>query len=95
MRRNYNDWMAESIKELTSAGRIRRPFYETVINWIDASWNAINNDLIQRSFKCYGISNSQDETEDELIFDFNSLEKLNQLDDEIELNIRKDNIEND
>ena len=32
MRRNYNDWMAESVKELTSASRIRRPFYETVMN---------------------------------------------------------------
>jgi len=58
-------------------------------------WNAIDNDLIQQSFKYYDISNSQDETEDELIFDFNSLEKLNQLNNEIELNIRKDNIEDD
>ncbi len=95
MRRNYNDWMAESVKELTPAGKIRRPSYETVVNWIDASWNAVDNGLIQRSFKCCGISNSWDGTEDELIFDFNSLEKPNQLDDEIELNIRKDNIEDD
>ena len=46
MRRNYNDWMAKSVKELTSAGKIRRPSYEIVVNWIDASWNTIDNGLI-------------------------------------------------
>jgi len=58
-------------------------------------WNAIDNDLIQQSFKYYDISNSQDETEDELIFNFNFFKKSNQLDDEIELNIKKDNIKDD
>ncbi len=32
MRRNYNDWMAKSVKELIPAGRIRRPSYKTVVN---------------------------------------------------------------
>ncbi len=35
MKRNYNDWIAKFVKELTSADRIRRPSYETVINQID------------------------------------------------------------
>jgi hypothetical protein len=97
MRRNYNDWMAESVKELTPAGKIKRPSYETVVNWVNASWNAIDSNLIQRSFKCCGVSNNRDGTEDNLIFDFKFLEKPNQLDDGIEIqeNIREGNVEED
>ncbi len=43
MKRNYNDWMAKSVKKLIPANKIRRSFYETVVNWIDASWNAVDN----------------------------------------------------
>ena len=34
MRRNYNEWMVEFVKELTPAGKIKRPSYETVVDWI-------------------------------------------------------------
>jgi hypothetical protein len=68
MRKNYNNWMSESVKELTPAGRIKRPSYETVVDWVNRSWNAVDS-LIQWSFKCCGISNKRDGTEDNLIFD--------------------------
>ena len=38
--------MAKSVKELTSAGKIKRLSYKIVVNWINASWNAIDNSLI-------------------------------------------------
>ncbi|GES85817.1 pogo transposable element with KRAB domain [Rhizophagus clarus] len=31
MRRNYNEWMVEAVKELTPAGNLKKPSYETVI----------------------------------------------------------------
>jgi hypothetical protein len=62
--------MSESVKELTPAGRIRRPSYETVVNWVNTSWNAVDISLIQRSFKCCGISNKRDGSEDKYIFDY-------------------------
>ena len=34
MRQNYNEWMMEEIKELTPTGKLKRPFYETVANWL-------------------------------------------------------------
>ena len=77
--------MADSVKELTPAGNIKRPSYEIVVNQINNSWNTIDVNLIQRSFKCYGISNKHDGTEDELIFDYNCLEQLNQSNDRIEI----------
>jgi len=41
--------------------------------------------LIQRSFKCCGISNKHDGTEDELIFDYNHLRQSGQSDDRVEI----------
>ena len=75
MRRNYNEWMSESVKELTPAGRIRRPSYETVVDWVNRSWNAVDVNLVKRSFKCCGISNNRDGTEDNWIFDYRHLEQ--------------------
>jgi hypothetical protein len=85
MRRNYNNWMADSVKELTPAGNIKKPSYETVVNWVNDSWNAVDVNLIQRSFKCCGISNKRDGTEDELIFDYDLFNQSGQLDNEVEI----------
>ena len=85
MRRNYNDWMIESAKELTPTGKIKRPSYKTVVNWINISWNAVDVNLIWQSFKCCGISNKRDRTEDELIFDYDHLGQSRQLNDEVEV----------
>jgi hypothetical protein len=62
--------MAEEIKELTPSGRIKRPAYSTVAKWIEKAWKDIDTILIQRSFKCCGISNARDSSEDDLIFDY-------------------------
>jgi hypothetical protein len=92
MRKNYNDWMSESVKELTPAGRIKRPSYETVVNWVNRSWDAIDVSLIQQSFKCCGISNKRDGTEDDWIFDY---ERLKQVKSSDEVEILDNDNEND
>src|SRR5437763_10103229 len=81
MQKYYNNWMSESVRELTPAGRIKRPSYETVVNWVNRSWNAIDTSLIQRSFKCCGISNKRDGTEDDWIFDYRRLEQTKSSDE--------------
>ncbi|GBB83249.1 hypothetical protein RclHR1_01000005 [Rhizophagus clarus] len=83
MRRYYNEWMAETIKELTPTGKFRRPSYETVAHWVKDSWDAVDVNLIQRSFKCCGISNKRDGTEDDWIFNYDRLKQNNQLNDEV------------
>ena len=62
--------MAEEIKKLTPTGRIQRPAYNLVAQWVKISWDKIDPMLIQRSFKCCGISNSRDGSEDKYIFDY-------------------------
>ena len=56
--------MTETVKELTSTNKFKRPFYETVANWIKDSWNAVDVNVIRQSFKCYGIFNKHDEIKD-------------------------------
>ncbi|CAB5306191.1 unnamed protein product [Rhizophagus irregularis] len=71
----YNEWMAETIKDLTPTGIIKRPTYETVAHWVKDSWEAVDVNLIWRSFKCYSISNNRDGTKDGWIFNYDRLEQ--------------------
>src|ERR1043165_4127965 len=77
--------------DFTPAGRIKRPSYSTVATWVKESWDEVDNDLIQRSFKCCGISTKTDGSEDHYIFDYNQLSgPVNDSDDEI-IEVEDDN----
>ncbi|GBC04201.1 hypothetical protein RclHR1_05570002 [Rhizophagus clarus] len=78
-------WMAKVVKELTPTSNLKKPSYETVANWVRDSWNAIDVDLIRKSFKCCGISNKCDRTKDDWIFNYNRLRQGNQLGDKVEI----------
>src|ERR1043166_5808455 len=69
--------MNEAIKEYTPSGRIKKPSYSLVANWVKDSWDAIDPNMIKRSFKCCGISNDVNGLEDDLIFDLSKLENVN------------------
>ncbi|GES79033.1 oocyte zinc finger protein XlCOF7.1-like isoform X2 [Rhizophagus clarus] len=77
--------MAEAVKELTLAGNLKKSSYETVANWVRDSWNAVDVDLIRKSFKYCGISNKHNGTEDDWIFNYDRLGQGNQLGDEVEI----------
>src|SRR3990170_143023 len=85
MRQNYNEWMMEEVKELTPTGKLKRPSYETVANWVKDSWNAVDVNLIRRSFKCCGISNNRDGSEDDWIFNYDRLGQADRLNDGVEI----------
>ena len=76
--------MLSTTYNFTSAGRIKRPSYSTIATWIKESWDEVDNNLIQRSFKCCGISTKTDSSEDHYIFDYDKLsDPVNDEDDEI------------
>ncbi|CAG8437665.1 10246_t:CDS:2 [Funneliformis caledonium] len=60
------------ICELTPAGRIKRPSY-AIAEWVKKLWVGVNISLIQKSFKCCRISVARNESEDNLMFDYDSL----------------------
>ncbi|CAB4428805.1 unnamed protein product [Rhizophagus irregularis] len=77
MQHLYNNWMNDTIKDYTPSGKIKRPFYSLMANWIKESWDSVDTNMIRRSFKCCGVSNFLDRSEDSLIFDFNKVQEIN------------------
>ncbi|CAG8855303.1 31963_t:CDS:2, partial [Gigaspora margarita] len=67
----YLDWMGEEVKKLTPTGRIQRPAYNLVAQWIKTAWDQVDPALIKRSFKCYSISTAQDGSEEDFMFNYN------------------------
>ncbi|GET00252.1 pogo transposable element with KRAB domain [Rhizophagus clarus] len=77
VRRLYNNWMNDAIKDYTPSGKIKRPTYSLVANWIKENWDSMDTNMIKRSFKRKGIeeeneidsesesSNNKSESEDE------------------------------
>src|SRR5579859_7658537 len=67
--------MCKAIKDYIPSGKIKRPSYSLVAKWVkEGCWDAIDINMIRRSFKYCGVSNATDGIEDALIFDFDRLE---------------------
>src|SRR5207249_2815710 len=69
--------MNEAIKKYTPSGRIKKPSYSFIANWVKDSWDAIDPNMIKRLFKCCDISNDINGLEDDLIFDLSKLVNVN------------------
>ncbi|GET50680.1 pogo transposable element with KRAB domain [Rhizophagus irregularis DAOM 181602=DAOM 197198] len=69
----YNNWMISNTHTFTPAGKIKRPSYSTVATWVKESWDEVDENLIQRSFKSCGVLTNIDSSEDDCIFDHDSL----------------------
>ena len=50
-------------------GKNRVPSKELVLTWINHAWNEIPGDLIQKSFKSCGITNTLDGSGDDAVWD--------------------------
>ncbi|CAI7887372.1 unnamed protein product [Closterium sp. NIES-54] len=57
----------DGINLTTRAGNLQKPPTETVLRWIDESWEAVPEELVKKAFVTCGISTSIDGTEDHLI----------------------------
>ena len=69
--------MCDAIKDYMPSGKIKRPSYSLVASWVKESWDSMDINMIRNSFKCCGISNNMNGSEDNLIFDFNQSNKEN------------------
>jgi hypothetical protein len=65
--------MALEVKKLTPTGRFQRPPYNLIAEWVKRAWNEIDTQTIRRSFKCCGISNAPNGSEEDLIFDYDKV----------------------
>ena len=70
---------------------MKKPSYLTVATWVKESWDEIDDNLIQRSFKCCEISTKTDGSKDHYIFDYDQLSNpVNDSDDKI-IEVEDDN----
>lgn len=69
VRRLYTEWMAAGNHDLTPAGKIRRPTIDMLCRWILEAWSVIPSEMVVRSFKKTGISNSLDGSEDDALWE--------------------------
>jgi hypothetical protein len=83
--------MISNIHAFTKIGKIKRPSYSTIATWVKESWDKVDEDLIQRSFKSCGISANTDGSEDDYIFNDNL---LHDTDDEVVENSDNLNVKN-
>ena len=59
--RRFYEWMMSDNHLLTPAGNVRRPSLDLICSWITKSWDLILLELISKSCKRTGISNSLDQ----------------------------------
>ncbi|CAG8477108.1 6487_t:CDS:2 [Scutellospora calospora] len=76
VRKFYNDWISQEIKKLIPTGKIQRPAYN----------DSVDIQLIQCSFKCCNVSTMMDGLEEDMIFDYNSLEAFEESNSIIQQN---------
>ena len=64
--------------EFTPAGKKKAPSRNLVLRWIKEAWAEIPQEMVSKSFKTCGISNTLDGTEDDAVYS----EETPELDDE-------------
>ena len=69
MRERWITWMVEGEKSLTPAGNVKAPSLTTVTSWVLEAWRGLPEEMVARSFKKCGISNSIDGTEDDILWE--------------------------
>ena len=65
----WNNWMIEGQKSFTPAGNVRAASLLNVYAWVLDAWRGLSADMVARSFKKCGISNSVDGTEEEILWE--------------------------
>ncbi|KAG0429613.1 hypothetical protein HPB47_023439 [Ixodes persulcatus] len=61
--------LPEDYNDKTPTGRLKRAPLATVLGWILSAWSSVSTDVVSRSFKVTGISNSLDGAEDDCLWE--------------------------
>ena len=69
LREKWMTWMMSGEKTFTPGGQLRAASLVTVCQWVKESWQELSKEMVERSFKKCGISNTLDGTEDDLVWE--------------------------
>ena len=76
--------MVEGEKSFTPAGNVKAPSLTTVTSWVLEACRGLPKEMVARSFKKCGISNSIDGTEDDILWEEEANPEEESEDDESE-----------
>lgn len=76
--------MVKGEKSLTLAGNVKAPSSTTMTSWVLEAWRGLPEEMVTRSFKKCGISNSIDGTEDDILWEEEANPEKESEDDESE-----------
>lgn len=65
----YLSWMLTGPFEFTPAGKKKTPSRNLVLHWVKQAWCDIPEEMVRRSFRVCGISNTLHGTEDDAIYE--------------------------
>lgn len=82
VRRKYLAWMISGPFEYTPAGKKKAPSRNLILRWVHEAWREISLEMVAKSFKTCGISNSLDGTEDDEVY----TDEAQEIDDDEEDN---------
>ena len=64
----YEKWLSEQNRELTTTGKIKCAAPQIVAHWVSTAWKNIEAPIIVKSFKKCSIYNSLNGNEDEMLW---------------------------
>lgn len=65
LRKQWTEW--REVEHRTPQGNLKMATRQDVINWVSFAWTQVSEETIVKSFKCCGISNSLDGSEDGIL----------------------------
>ena len=75
----YTDWMVNGEKTFTAGGNMRSPTLQLLTDWVADSWLELDPKCIINGFKKCCISNALDGTEDDLLWEDDSIPQTAEL----------------
>ena len=79
VQRKYLAWMISSQFDYTPAGKV--PLRNLVLQWVHEAWRETPVEMVAKSFKTCGISNSLDGTEDDELYN-EEAHKIEEIEEE-------------
>jgi hypothetical protein len=65
----YSEWMAVGPHDSTLTGRIKKPSFKIICEWMTQAWGLISEEIIINTFQKTGISNALDWTENDCVWE--------------------------
>jgi hypothetical protein len=84
IRTQYNQWLSENEHALTPTGKIKRASAATLVEWISNAWKELKTDSITKSFLKCCLSNAEDGSQDDILWNDRDTNEADTSDSDIE-----------